>query len=92
MKRSKLRNKYLHWRKNKTKSLYNKQRNLYVSILRKNKRDYFGNLNSKIFTDYRKFRKTVSPLFSEKDLHRESITLKELQKQLQNNYKKCRTG
>ena len=42
MKRSKLRNKYLRERTNKAKSLYSKQRNLCVSILRKNKRDYFG--------------------------------------------------
>ena len=91
MKRSKLRNKYLHGRKNKTKSLYNKQRNLYVSILRKNKRDYFGNLNSKIFTDYRKFRKTVSPLFSEKDLHRECITLKESNKTITKNVELAET-
>ena len=38
MKRSKLRNKYLRERTNEAKSLYNKQRNLCVSILRKNKR------------------------------------------------------
>ena len=38
MKRSKLRNKYLRERTNEAKSLYNKQRNLCLSILRKNKR------------------------------------------------------
>ena len=51
MKRSKLRKKYLRERTNEAKSLFNKQRNLCVSILRKNKRDYFGNLNNKIATD-----------------------------------------
>ena len=65
MKRSKLRNKYLRERTNEAKSLYNKQRNLCVSILRKNKRDYFGNLNNKIVTDNRKFWKTISPLRKE---------------------------
>ena len=75
----------------KRKSLYNKQRNLCVSILRKNKRDYFGNLNSKIFTDYRKFWKTVSPLFSEKDLHRECITLKESTKTITKNVELAET-
>ena len=35
-----------------------------MSILRKNKRGYIGNLNNKIATDNRKFWKTVSPLFS----------------------------
>ena len=62
MKRSKFRNKYLRERMNEAKSLYNKQRNLCMSILRKNKRDHFGNLNNKIVTDNRKFWKTISPL------------------------------
>ena len=52
IKRSKLRNKYLRERTNDKKSLYNKQRNLCVSILNKNKADYFGNLNKKIATDF----------------------------------------
>ena len=77
MKRSKLRNKYLRERTNEAKSLYNKQRNLCVSILSKNKREFFGNLNNKIVTDNRKFWKTISPLFFEKAFHRERITLKE---------------
>ena len=40
-KRSKLSKKYLCERTNEAKSLYNKQRNLFASILRKNKRGYF---------------------------------------------------
>ena len=75
MKRSKLRNKYLRERTNEAKSLYNKQRNLCMSILHKNKTDYLGNLYNKIFTDNRQFWKTISPLFSEKAFHRECITL-----------------
>ena len=54
IKRSKLRNKYLRERTNDKKSLYDKQRNLCVSILNKNKADYFGNLNNKIATDFGK--------------------------------------
>ena len=54
MKRSKVRNKYLRERTNDTKSLCNKQRNLCVSILSKNKTDHFGNLNNKIATDFGK--------------------------------------
>ena len=85
MKRSKLRKKYLRERTNEAKSLFNKQRNLCVSILRKNKRDYFGNLNNTIVANNRKFWKTVSPLFSEKAFHRECITLKESNKTITNN-------
>ena len=83
MKRSKLRNKYLRVRVNAAISLYNKQRNLCVSTLRKNKRNYFGNLNNKIVTDNDKFWKTESPLFSEKAFHRECKTFKKVIKQLQ---------
>ena len=53
--------------------------------MRKNKRDYFGNLNNKIVTDNLKFWKTISPLFSEKAFHRECITLKESNKTITNN-------
>ena len=83
MKRSKLRNEYLRERANAAISLYNKPRNLCVSTLRKNKRDYFGNLNNKIVTDNNKFWKTVSTLFSEKAFHRECKTFKKVIKQLQ---------
>ena len=85
MERSKLRNKYLRERTNEVKSLCNKQRNLCVSVLRKNKRDYFGNLNSKIVTNNNKFWKAISLLFSEKAFHSEWITLKESNKTITNN-------
>ena len=54
-----------------------------MSILRKNKRGYIGNLNNKIATDNRKFWKTVSPLFSEEAS--KHITLKENNKTIANN-------
>ena len=41
MQRSKLRQKFLKERSNDSKHLYNRQRNLCVSLLRKTKRDYF---------------------------------------------------
>ena len=85
MKRSKLRNKYLRERTNEAKILHNKQRNLCVSILCKNKRDYFGNLNNKIVIDNRKFWKTISSLLSKKSFHRECITFKESNKTITNN-------
>ena len=49
----------------KRKVSIKKQKNLCMSILRKKKRDYFGNLNNKIVTDNRKFWKT-KVLFSPK--------------------------
>ena len=62
-----------------------------MSILRKNKRDYFGNLNNKIVTDNKKFWKTISSLFSEKAFHRECITLKEINKAIKNNVELAET-
>ena len=85
MKWSKLQNKYLRERTNEAKNFYNKQRNLCENILRRNKRDYFGNLNNKIVTDNIKFWKITSPFFSEKTFHRECITLKESNKTITNN-------
>ena len=85
MKRSKLSKKYLCERTNEAKSPYNKQRNLFASILRKNKRGYFWNLNNKIVTDNRKLWKTISHLFSEKAFHRDCATLRESTETITNN-------
>ena len=62
-----------------------------MSILRKNKRDYFGNINHKIFTNKRKFWKTVTPLLSGKAFHRKCVTLKESKKTIANNEKLAET-
>ena len=75
MHRSRLRNKFLRERTKESKVAYNKQRNICVSLLRKSKRDYFANLDTKIMKDNRKFWKTVNPLFSEKSYSKESISL-----------------
>ena len=66
MHRSRNRNKFLRERTNESKIAYNKQQNICVSLLRKTRRDYFANLDTKIMKDNRKFWKTLNPLFSEK--------------------------
>ena len=75
MHRSRLRKKCLRERTNETKIAYNKQPNIWVSLLRKTKRDCFANLDTKIMKDCRKFRKTVNNLFSEKSYPKESVSL-----------------
>ena len=77
MLRSKFRNRFLKEKKEESKSLYNKQRNICVSLLRKTKRNYCAQLDKKIVTNKRKFWKAVSLLFPEKAFHKESIILKE---------------
>ena len=75
MMRSKLKNKF-----NKTKtsvafSAYKKQRNLCTSILRKTKKEYFGNLKPSEICDNKKFWKIVKPLFTDNVGKSNRITL-----------------
>ena len=72
---SRLRNKFLKVKTEESKQLYNKQRNLCITRLRKAKRNYFADLDNRILKDNRKFWKTVNPLFSEKAYQKESITI-----------------
>ena len=62
-----------------------------MSLLRKTKRNYYAQLDNKIVTDNRKFWKALSPLFSEKAFHKESIVLKEHCKAITDNKKIAET-
>ena len=66
MKRSKLKNKYNKFPTEENKSFYNKQRNFCVNLLRKEKRNYYNNLDTNIFNDNKKFWQRVRPFFSDK--------------------------
>ena len=77
MLRSKLRN-----RLNKNKTLeahlaYKRQRNLCTSLLRKCKRNFYGNLNPSVISDNKTFWKIVKPFFSDKVSTTSKITLSE---------------
>ena len=78
--RSKLRNKFLKSRSNKNREAYKKQRDLCVSLLRQNKKDYYENLDIKSVTDNKMSWKTVVPLFSNKSKRSNKITLSENEK------------
>ena len=75
--RSRLRNKYLNDKSEENRLLYTQQRNKCVSLLRKTKTNYYGNLNEKDITDYKKFWKTVKPLLSDKSKSSDKIHLSE---------------
>ena len=75
MQRTKLRNKFLKHSSAENKFFYNKQRNRCISLLRKEKKKYFANLNEKDITDNKKFWQTIKPFLSEKIKSREKITL-----------------
>ena len=87
MLKTKLRNKFLKQKTTETRSAYNKQRNICVSILRKAKRSCFENLDFKNLSDNRKFWGTVKPLFTNKVRSNDYITLDENDLLIRNEYK-----
>ena len=66
MHRSKLKNKYNKYPTDQNKKNYNQQRNFCVSLLKREKRKYYNNLDLKIFKDNKTFWRRVKPLFSDK--------------------------
>ena len=66
MTRNRLRNKLLKERSEENKKKCSKQRNYCVSLLKKSKSDYFGNLNDKNINDDKIFWKTIKPFLSHK--------------------------
>ena len=76
MNRSRLINRY---RKEKQKQLdlLIKDRNFFVKLLRKTKKEFYNNLNLKYITENKLFWKTVKPSFTDKTLKDERMTLVE---------------
>ena len=66
MVRSILRNKFLKSRSEEDRKVYNKKRIKCVKLLKKTKRSYFSNLNTKRVVGNKKLWKTVKSSFSEK--------------------------
>ena len=62
MEKSQLRNKCLKNRSESNICAFSKQRNYYVNLLRKTKRDYYANLNQKNVVDNNNFWRTIKPL------------------------------
>ena len=75
MTRSRLRNRYLKNPTTNNKAIYNKQRNFCVNLLRRVKKDYYNNLDQNLITDNKKFWKTITPFFSDKNKVDRKITL-----------------
>ena len=77
MNRSRLRKNFLGNSTDENKTLYTKQRNYYVSLLRKSKKNYFSNLNEKDIVDDKLFWKTVKSSLADKVILRDKINLSE---------------
>ena len=75
MKRSRLRNKFFNTRSDLQRKAYNKQRNYVVSLLRKEKKQFYSNLNTNILTENRTFWKTAKPFLTDKTQKTSRITL-----------------
>ena len=78
MTRSKLCNEFNKSRNSVNLQNCRKQRNKCTKVLRKEKQQYFNNLNSKNITDTKIFWKTVKPLIGKKSVdkkfHRQKIS------------------
>ena len=75
MKISRLRNNFLKNRTGENTALHTKQRNYYVSLLKKSKKKYFANLNEKDILNNKLFWKTKKLSLSDKVMTRDRINL-----------------
>ena len=75
MKRSRLRNKFLNTKSDIDRKAYNKQRNLCVSLIRREKKNFFNNISTRDITDNKIFWKAVKPLFTDKIQTKSKITV-----------------
>ena len=87
MQRSKLRNIFLKNRTEENRNNYAKQMNLCVTLLRKSKREFYGNLNEKKLCDNKKFWGLVKPVLSNEVVCNEKITLVEQNNIVENDKK-----
>ena len=91
MTRSRLRNKFLKNPSNANKMNYTKYRNYCTGLFKKEKKAFYDNLDTKSITDNRKFWKTVKPLFSDKHITNNKITLLEGEEIISDNFEIAET-
>ena len=77
MHRSKLKNRYHKFSTEANKNVYKKHRNFCVSLLKKEKKKYYNNLDMKVIENNKTFWKSIKPLFSGKCKSKRNITLVE---------------
>ena len=85
MVRSRLRNKFLKLKTMESSIKYKKQRNFCVSLLRKTKKKFYGNLYPNLITDNKNFWKQVKSFFSDKTPLNNNIILLEDNKIMSDN-------
>ena len=75
MKRSRLRNKFLNSKIDIDRKAYNKQRDFCVSLIRREKKNFFNNISTRDITDNKTFWRTGKPRFTDKIQAKSKITL-----------------
>ena len=75
MVRGKLKNKYMNNMSVESKRSYTRQRNYCGKLLRKKSKTFLLNLNTENITDNKIFLQIVKPVFSDKTLDSDKITL-----------------
>ena len=73
--RSRLENKYYRDRSEESFSLYKKQKNFCSRLYKKERKNYYSNLDVKKVTDNKKFWKTAKPFLSDKGIGKSDIIL-----------------
>ena len=77
MARTRLRNRFLKEPTQMNTLAYKKQRNYCVSLMRQNKKQYYGSLNVNHITDNKNFWSAVKPNFSNKILVTNRVILRD---------------
>ncbi len=80
MHRARLRNLFYKNRTKANEARFKSYRNYCVSLVKKEKKNFFSNLDLKVFEDNKKFWKNIKPLFSDKSKTKSRITLIEDEK------------
>ena len=75
MVRGKLKNKYMNNMSVESKRSYTRQRNYCGKLLRKKSKTFLLNLNTENITDNKIFLQIIKPVFSDKTLDSDQITL-----------------
>ena len=91
MLRSRLRNKYNENRTVENWNNFRKQRNSCVKLFRKEKRNYYNNLDISLVTDNKKFWTTIKPFFSDKSQSQNKIVLTEGERIISNDVEVAET-
>ena len=84
MKRPRLRSTFFNSKSEDDKKNYVKQRNYCVSLIRRTKKEYYGNLDPKKIAYNRTFWRTIKPFLSNKSTENEKIILLEKEEILAN--------